>query len=272
MTGQELCIALRGGKHVFSTLVLANSPRWAGLVKSAGVDFVFIDTEHIPLDRLTLSWMCQTYQALGIPPIVRIPSPDPFEACKVLDGGASGVIAPYVETPEQVRDLVGATKYRPLKGERLAKALDDPESLEPRLREHLERRNANNVAIVNIESVPAMERLDEILTVPGLDAVLIGPNDLSINLGIPEQYRDPRFDAAVNIILGKARENNVGAGIHFIMDGMDLRAQWIQAGCNLIVHSVDARLFSKALREDLAEIRQMAGDDFERGEEDKVIV
>jgi 4-hydroxy-2-oxoheptanedioate aldolase len=107
------------------------SPLWPNLAKQSGIDFVFVDTEHIPLDRQTLSWICQTYQALGLPPVVRIPCNDPFEACKVLDAGAGGVIGPYVETSDQVRDLVGAVKLRPLKGRRLQEALRDPHSLEP---------------------------------------------------------------------------------------------------------------------------------------------
>jgi 4-hydroxy-2-oxoheptanedioate aldolase len=253
-------------------MVLGNSPRWPGLLKNAGVDFVFIDTEHVPIDRITLSWMCYAYRALDLPPIVRIPSPDPYEACKVLDGGASGVIAPYVESPDQVKALVGAARYRPLKGDRLAQALDDPETLEPDLRESLERRNANNVIVVNIESVPAMERLDEILSVPGLDAALIGPNDLSNSLGIPDQYRHPRFNEAVETILQKARAHNLGAGMHFIMDGLDLREQWIRAGCNLIIHGVDAGLFLDALRKDLAEIRRRVGDSRDDSKGEKVIV
>jgi hypothetical protein len=75
----------------------------------------------------------------------------------------------------------------------LAEALRDTDTLEPSLRTYLERRNGDKILIVNIESVPAIEALDEIRAVPGLDAVLIGPHDLSCNLGIPEQYDHPRI-------------------------------------------------------------------------------
>src|SRR4051794_22062236 len=116
MTGREIIQALHEGRPVFSSALVAPSSLWPGAAKQIGLDFVFIDTEHIPLDRQTLGWMCQAYQASGIPPVVRIPCNDPFEACKVLDAGAGGVIGPYVETADQVRDLVGAVKLRPLKG------------------------------------------------------------------------------------------------------------------------------------------------------------
>jgi 4-hydroxy-2-oxoheptanedioate aldolase len=228
------------------------------LLQQAEVDFVFIDTEHIPLGRETLSWMCQAFSFAGIPPVVRIPKPDPFEACKVLDGGAGGVIGPYVETAEQARALAGAARYRPLKGKRLEEALRDPDTIEPELRSYLEARNQNTILIVNIESVPALENLDEILSVPGLDSVLIGPHDLSCSLGIPEEYHHPRFDEAVRAIFAKAREHNVGAGIHFWLD-VDLEIEWAKAGGNLVMHSSDMALFGQNLKRELDEIRLAVG-------------
>jgi len=124
----------------------------------------------------------------------------------VLDGRAAGVLAPYVETPQQVRSLVGATKLRPLKGQRLDEALSDRKCLGPELNDYLERRCAGNFLMINIESVPALKKLDEILAVPGLDGVIIGPHDLSVSLGVPEQYENSRFEEAVAGIVSKVRE------------------------------------------------------------------
>ena len=124
MSVRRIRQSLRSGRFVYSTLVASTSPHWTTALGDAGIDFVFIDTEHIPIGRETLSWMCRACSAIGVPPVVRVPSPDPFEATKVLDGGAAGVIAPYVETAEQVRGLVGATRLRPLKGQRLQAALE----------------------------------------------------------------------------------------------------------------------------------------------------
>src|SRR6187401_2156500 len=106
--------------------------------------------------------MYQTFSALGIPPVVRIPSPDPFDAYKVLDGGAAGFSAPYMETAEQARQQMGVIRYRPLKGKRLQDPMRDPNTMEPELRKYLEERNKSGLFIANIESVPAMENLDEI--------------------------------------------------------------------------------------------------------------
>lgn len=270
MTGKELSTALRSGRRVYGTLIVSTSPKWAEAVRGSGADFVFIDTEHIPIDRPTLSWMCRTYAAIGLPPIVRIPSPDPFEACKVLDGGARGIIAPYMESDRQVRELVGAVKLRPLKGKRLDEALADPDSLEPQLKDYLAEFNSNNILAVNIESVPAMENLDAILSVPGLDAVIIGPHDLSVSLGVPEQYTDPTFDAAVRDIIQRARAHNVAAGIHF-WENIDQEIEWARAGGNLVIHSGDISIFAQTLRRDLTKMRQALGDDAPPPDTDQTI-
>ena len=255
MTGRDIIKKLHEGRRVYSSAMISTSPLWPNLVKQIGVDFVFVDTEHTPIDRNTLAWICQTYQALGVPPVVRLPCNDPFEACKALDGGAGGVIGPYVETANQVRGLAGAVKWRPLKGRRLDDALRDPISLEPELREYLEKRNGEKILIVNIESVPAIQNLHEICTVPGLDAVLIGPHDLSCSLGIPEQYTHPRFDEAVRTIFRIAREHNVGAGCHYWL-GLEQEITWSKAGGNLVMHSSDVASFSRTLKNDIEQLRK----------------
>ena len=266
MTGRELREALKSGRRVYGTSIVSASPAWPPVVRRAGLDFVFIDAEHTPRDPEVLSWMCRAYGALGLPPIVRIPSPDPHLASHALDGGASGIIAPYIESAEQVRRLVGATKRRPLKGARLAMAFSNPKTLEAELQDYLDERNAGVVLIVNIESVPAMRNLNRIVAVPGLDAVLIGPHDLSCSLGIPEQYRDARFDEAVCEIICKARAADIGAGVHF-SDGIDLEIHWAKdAGASLIVHSSDVRLFAEALQREIARIRESVGDDTPPGD------
>ncbi len=268
MTGQELAAALRSGRRVYGTAILSTSARWPRMVKNLNLDFVFIDTEHTPIDREKLAWMCQTYDALGIAPIVRIPAPDPYQACVALDGGAKGVIAPYVETVEEVRALRGAVKRRPLKGERLRQALVGLPDLSTEVADYLDGWNTGNVLIVNIESLPALEALDEILAVPQLDAVLIGPHDLSISLGLPEQYQHPLFDETVKTIIHKARQHHVGVGIHF-SSGRDQEIEWAKAGANFIVHSSDLTLFSQALTADIAAMKEALGEaDFRQNVED----
>jgi len=254
MDGNEFLNRLKKGKRLYGTAILSPSPLWPLAVKKAGADFVFIDTEHIPFDRTTLAEMCLVYKGYGLPPLVRIPSPEPHEAYKVLDGGASGVLAPYIESPEQVRELVGAVKLRPLKGERLKEALQNQDSLESKLKNYLRDWNKDNFLIINVESVPALERLEQILAEPGLDGVIIGPHDLSISLGLPGQYHNPRFEDVVRKIISKVREKGLGVGIHF-SEGAELQIKWAKAGANIIIHSSDIALFQQRLKGDITAIR-----------------
>src|SRR5262249_16405117 len=150
MNGKELVKALRNGQRVYGTMIVSTSPHWPAAVKGAGADFVFIDTQHIAIDRMTLTGMCQAYRALGLAPLVRIPSPDPYQATVALDNGASGVLAPYVETAEQVRRLRGAVKLRPLKGRVLEEILNGERELEAALGQYVADRCAENVLLLNI--------------------------------------------------------------------------------------------------------------------------
>ena len=259
MNGQQLIQALRAGDLVYGTAIYSPSPKWPPVVKNLGLDMVFIDTEHTPYDRGTVSWMCQAYSALNLAPVVRIPAPDPYQAQMMLDGGASGVIAPYVESPEQVKALGGAVKLGPLKGDKLKAFLDGESDLEPELDSYLEARSGSNKALfINIESVPALERLDEILSLPYIDAVLVGPHDLSCSLGVPEQYDHPKFDQAIHTIIAKSRANNIGVGIHH--NFMHHEIEWIKAGANLIMHSSDISAFNRALTNEFKSIREAIQD------------
>jgi 2-keto-3-deoxy-L-rhamnonate aldolase RhmA len=256
---KELRAALRAGGRVYGTLIVADSPRWPAQVAQIGLDFVFIDTEHIAIDRKELSWMCQVYAGLGLAPIVRIPAPDPYAATMALDAGASGIVAPYVETAEQVRALHGALKLRPIKGARLEAMLAGRERFEPALQAYQTANYCDNILIINVESRPALDNLDALLAVDGLDAVLIGPHDLSSSLGAPEAYDAPAFDAAVRTIAHRARARGVGAGIHCWM-GVAREIAWAQAGLNLFIHSADIIAMREKLSAEVSELRAALGD------------
>lgn len=261
MLGKEIVERLHAGEKVYGSMIVAFSPAWPSVVKAVGLDFAFLDTEHIAQNRAELSMMCRLYAATGIAPIVRIPSPDPYLAAMALDGGAQGVIAPYVETVDQVRAHVGAVKYRPLKGQKLYDALNGVTPLEPEVADYLSARNSGNVAIVNIESVAAIRNLDNILAVPGLDAVLIGPHDLSCNLGVPEQYDHPLYIEAVEEIISKARAAGLGAGNHIAYaNGIEQEIGWAKMGMNLIVHGMDISAFRNGLKADIDRIKAEVGE------------
>ncbi len=257
---------LTNGKRVYGTCITSTASHWVKAAKSAHLDFVFIDTEHISLERMEVATMCQIYAAHGIAPVVRIPSSDPIKACQMVDAGAEGIVAPYIENINQVKDLVGAIKYRPLKGERLKKILDNKSSAEPELLDYLQSYNAGNMCVLNIESVPAFSKLDELLDVEGVDAVFIGPHDLSVSLGLPEKYDDPKFEEVVKFIIHKCRAKNKAVGIHF-SEKPERQIRWIKEGANIIVHSFDIAIFMQKLKLDMDTIRNAAGDNLNSASE-----
>ncbi|MHC4575572.1 MAG: HpcH/HpaI aldolase family protein [Planctomycetota bacterium] len=259
MNGKELIEALHSGKRIYGTLIISTSPKWVEVMRDLDIDCVFIDTEHIPMDWDKLGWMCHTFRGLGMAPIVRIPRPDPFEACRVLDMGAVGVVAAYMETAEQVNQLRSALKLRPFKGKRLEDILAGKHRLEGAVADFVAKKNEGQVLLVNIESVFAVEALDEILAVPGVDGLMVGPSDLTSSLGIPGQFDHPLFAEAMQTIIDKARAKNVGVGCHNL-PRVDQEIRWGKAGLNMILRRADMTLFRRALDEDLAKIREALGD------------
>jgi 4-hydroxy-2-oxoheptanedioate aldolase len=251
---------INAGKTVYGTCITSTAPLWAKAARMADLDFVFLDTEHVPLERMEVAALCQLFNAMGIAPVVRIPSPDPFRACQMLDAGATGVVAPYIETVSQVEEMVGAIKYRPLKGKRLQKALQNPLTIEPELKQYLENYNLEKLCIINIESIPAVENLDQLLKVPGLDAVFIGPHDLSVNMGLPEKYDHPDFEKMVELIIIKCREHKIAVGIHF-SESPNRQMKWMKAGANIIIHSSDIAIFSQKLAADIRLIKESGNDE-----------
>lgn len=263
MNGYECKQALLKGRTICGTLIVSPSPKWIKYIRKSGLDFVFIDTEHVGLDIYTLSGMCNLYAGENLAPIVRIPSPDPYMASQVLDAGAQGVLAPYIENAKQVRELVGAVHYKPLKGEILKDVLCGKRVLDENVRVKLEQNDKNRMLFVNIESTPAIENLEDILSVPGLDGIVIGPNDLSYSLGLPDDYDNEKFQVNVINILRRAREKNLAAGIHY-MGNIDRQIEWAkESGMNMVFHSGDMHLFIEQLRRDLKKFRQALGEEAE---------
>jgi 4-hydroxy-2-oxoheptanedioate aldolase len=256
MTGFGCKKALGEGKTICGSLIVSPSPKWLKYIEKCGLDFVFIDTEHVALGIANLASMCTMYASRNLAPVVRILAPDPFLASQALDAGAHGILAPYVENPEQVRQLVGAVHYKPIKGRLLEEALSNPDSLNENTRQQLSEVNKHNMLFVNIESRAGVENLEEILAVKGLDGIVIGPNDLSYSLGDPNNYDDPLFEETVVEILKKTRAKGIAAGIHYI-GGIERQIQWAKkTGMNLLFHSGDLYFFVESLRLDLAEFRQ----------------
>ncbi len=262
---------LQLGHRIYGTAIISPSPLWVGVARQANLDFVFLDTEHIPLGRETIANMCAFYSASGIPTMVRIAYPDPNLACTTLDGGASAILAPYVESSEQVKNLVGAVKYRPLKGEKLQHILNGDEMLDKKLENYITNRCKNNLLFINIESQTAIDHLQKILSVSGLDGVIIGPHDLSCSIGHPEEYTHPVFVKRVKQIIHECNKRNIGVGIHLPEEPVH-QVRWAKEGINIILHSSDLTLFGKKLRDDISSIKSELNDNFTVSGNDTVTI
>lgn len=228
------------------------------------LDFVFICTEHMPLDRQEVGLMCQLYGAHGISPIVRVPSPDATSISMAIDAGAEGITVPYVETVEQVKRCVGAVKYRPIKGKLLDDVLSGRESLSDKTQRFLSEFNRNQYLIIGIESMAAVKNLDRLIDVEGVDGVFIGPHDLTVSMGIPTEYTNPAFVNAVEDIVQRSRRKRVGVGIHTDLVSMEpgFFARLRDAGMNWMLHSADITVLGNAMNNQLRQLRGLCGDEF----------
>ncbi len=257
MRGQKLQQALANGRRVYGTCIVGyGQPTWPGVFAQAGLDFVFLDSEHTPLNRETIAWAAQAYAANGVAPLLRIPKPSATHAAMGLDLGAHGIIVPYVENVEQVKKLVGVVKYRPLKGTALQTVLNRGKFPSEETAAYLENFNADAVLIIMIESPAGVKNLPDMLAFGGVDAVLIGPHDFSVSHGIPEAFDHPVFNEAAKKVVQTCRKHHVGAGIHAITGDLDLELRWIRWGCNFILHGSDTFLIAKGLRQELGHLKQ----------------
>ena len=202
MNGSELKDVLRGGGKVYGTMIsVSRNPKWVPLLNDVGLDYVIIDTEHNPRSRGELGDFLTMWNTIDVVPIVRIPIPDSHYVTMTIDAGAQGVLAPYCETVSQVEEVIGAAKWRPLKGKAVRDLVADGTEVSEATTKYLENRNKNNIAIIGIESVEAVNNLENILKVPGIDGIFVGPNDLSISLGIPDDYNNPKYVDTVKHII-----------------------------------------------------------------------
>ena len=275
MNGAELKDRVQNGGIVYGTMIsLGRNPRWGSAFSNFGIDYAIIDTEHSPRGRTDVADFIAAFSFSGVVPIVRIPIPDSHYVTMALDAGAQGILAPYCETVAEAKEVVGAAKWRPLKGELLRKAVDSGEFPSQATKEYLEARNRNNVCIVGIESVPAIENLENILKVEGIDAIFVGPNDLSITLGIPDQYDHPDYEAALREIISKCQAAGVPTLIHH--QTVELTTKWLQEGARFVLYSSDARSMHNAYRDEFGAIKaagaELGGGDVEDvGESEEVI-
>jgi staphyloferrin B biosynthesis citrate synthase len=256
VNGAELRAAMASGRSVWGTMIVyARSLGAARVYGQLGFDYVIVDSEHSPNARSELADMSAALLTAGVCPIVRVPHTQPHETVMALDAGFHGVLVPYCETADQVSAVVSAARLRPLKGGLEVRARGTGQFPSDATREYLERRNQNVVVIIGIESVPAVQNLESILDVPGIDAIFIGPNDLSVSLGVPDQYDHPRYLEAVEHVIETAQGRGIPAGPHCFDETMLL--QYREKGARFMLFSADVRALADGYRSTLNKARDL---------------
>ena len=257
MSGADLKATLQQGGRIFGTMISLNrNPRWIPVLDGVGLDYVIIDTEHNPRSRGELGDYLTMFNTTGVVPIVRIPIPDSHYVTMAIDAGAQGVLAPYCETVAQVREVVKATKFRPLKGAAAEQALATGDFPSAASREYLANRNRNNICIIGIESQAAVDNLDAILAVPHIDAIFVGPNDMSITLGVPDDFAQEIYQTTVKGIIDQCEAHGLPTLVHH--QTPELSEYWIEQGARFVLHGTDRRAMAEGFRADFTRLRAKA--------------
>lgn len=193
--------ALKAGKVqiglAFGQLRSAEIPR---LLAAAGFHWAFLDGEHGSFDLETINDICRVSSMAGLCPVVRVADIQYSLVARALDNGAQGIIFPRMEDPKLLETALSWTKFPPagVRGYGLMAPQVDYET--HTFNEVIEHVNANTLTVLQIESRRGVEARDEILSVPGIDAVMIGPADLSISMGVPGDFQHPTMVDAMDKI------------------------------------------------------------------------
>ena len=246
--------AIKQRDLVFGTCITSINPHTLNAVELIGTDFIFIDTEHISLDRKEYSFACRLLNASSQSVILRTTHASDILASVAIDAGAQGVLIPYAEDINLIK-LIGATiKYRPFKGDKLQKIITGEYILSPNEKQYIENYNKNKLFFINIESRQGIDNLDEILKTSYVDGVIIGPHDLSVNIGVPEQYDSFEFNSCIKEIIEICVRNNISVGNHF-SEGINRQIEWNSYGMNIILNSSDIVSFVKTTQKEIAEMK-----------------
>jgi 4-hydroxy-2-oxoheptanedioate aldolase len=211
----------------------------ARIASSAGFDTFYIDLEHCSFSLEATSQICMAALEIGIPAFVRVPANTPEYISRVLDGGAMGVIAPHVRTPEQAREVVRYARFAP-QGERSANGgLPQLQFRNFPTAEANLALNRATMVILMMEALEALERVEEIAAVDGVDMLLIGTNDLTAELGIPGQYDDPRVEAAYRRTIEACRKHGKHVGIGGLASRPDLVEKFVHMGARFVSAGTD---------------------------------
>ena len=222
----------------------------AEIVARPGFDWICIDAQHGLIGYQEMLGMLQAVAVVGVPALVRVPWNDPAWIMKALDAGAAGVIVPMVNSASEAESAVAACRYPP-EGYRSwgpTRASLGVEDYSPEL------ANRSVICAVMVETVPALDRLGEIVSVPGVDAVFIGPSDFALSMGFAPRSAEPEHRRRLEAVPAVCRKHGVVPGI--ACGSAELLAQWRLAGYTMLAVPSDMVMLRRAAAEMLDAVRR----------------
>ena len=250
---------VRAGKPAFGTwITLCPHPRVVKMFAASGFDFVIIEMEHTDFNMQTVGMLAMLAREAGLVPFVRpTGTMKPHDLTRPLDAGAQGLLLPSVDTPEQMEAIVKATKYHPLgnrpmnlKGPHTDYVVGDPAEVSAHV-------NAHTMLVAMIESRTAIDNIEALCDVEGLDAVFIGPDDLSQDLGIPGRMGHPALAEAIDEVFAACRKKGMAFGIS--SHNPQMVAQRVQEGATWLPYSNDAAMVFNAAQAIVPELMKIGG-------------
>ena len=234
---QKLRTTLAAGGGSVGTWMQIPHPSIAELLGDSGFDWVAVDMEHGSISHHQLPDLFRAIELGDTLPLVRLADHDPKGCKQALDAGAAGVIAPMIESAQQLSQIIQASSWPPSgnRGVGFSRANLFGEKFD---QYRIEAQGP--ICVAMIEHVRGVENIHEICNVKGLDAVLIGPYDLSASLGLTGQFDHPVFKDAVSTIITKSKSLSVATGVHIIDPNKDELEECFKQGHRFVAYSVDA--------------------------------
>lgn len=260
MLARKIKETLAAGRVSVGTWMSIGHVSIAEILASAGFEWVVVETEHTAIDVSEVLRLIIAIEAGGSIPLVRLAGIDPLQAKAVMDSGAAGVIVPMITSKVEAEAAVRSVKYPPLgaRGVGVARA----HGYGAHFDEYLRTANDETIVVAQIEHIDAVRRIDEILSVTGLDATFIGPYDLSASMGLAGQLDHPDVVAAMRRVLRATRAKGVAPGIHIVRAATaaeELLAR-VDEGYRFIAVGSDLFLLGHTVRELAALTRTVAQD------------
>jgi 4-hydroxy-2-oxoheptanedioate aldolase len=242
------------------TVRFSRSIEIAQIAKTGGFDTLYVDLEHNTLSVDTCCQICIAAQQIDITPLVRVPANTPEYICRVLDGGAMGVIMPHVRSAAEARAMVDLVKFPPLGRRSAGGALSHYQYRSFPMDETNAAMNNATSLVVMLETVAALDAVEEIIAVDGVDMLLVGSNDLCSEMGISGQFDHSRLKDAFARSIAAARKVGKHVGVGGLASRDDLMTQFVQMGARYVSTGTDLAFLMGACAQRVRFVRGIAVD------------